>query len=57
MTEESGEKNLLREGKPAGSVPVGGNVMIDHLFHQIEKLKSEEGFRFATQPLKDQCLP
>jgi UDP-N-acetylglucosamine 2-epimerase (non-hydrolysing) len=57
VTEESGEKNLLREGKPAGSIHVVGNVMIDNLFYQLEKLKSEDGVRFPTRPLKEQCRP
>ena len=57
VTEESGEKNLLREGKPAGSIHVVGNVMIDNLFHQIEKLKSEDGNRFATQPVERTMPP
>ena len=57
VTEESGEKNLLREGKPAENIYVVGNVMIDNLFHQIEKLKSEDGVRFATHSLKEQCRP
>jgi UDP-N-acetylglucosamine 2-epimerase (non-hydrolysing) len=57
VTEESGEKNLLREGKPAGSIHVVGNVMIDNLFHQIEKLSSEDGVRFGTHRLKEQSRP
>jgi UDP-N-acetylglucosamine 2-epimerase (non-hydrolysing) len=55
VTEESGERNLLREGKPAGSIHVVGNVMIDNLFHQLEKLGNEDGVRFATRRLKEQC--
>lgn len=57
VTEESGEKNLLREGKPPKSIHVVGNVMIDNLFHQVEKLKSEDGNRFGTNRLKKQCNP
>lgn len=57
VTEESGEKNLLREGKPDASIHIVGNVMIDNLFHQMEKLKSEDGVRFATHRLKEQCHP
>jgi UDP-N-acetylglucosamine 2-epimerase (non-hydrolysing) len=57
VTEESGEKNLLREGKPAENIHVVGNVMIDNLFYQIEMLKSEDGVRFATHSLKEQCHP
>jgi UDP-N-acetylglucosamine 2-epimerase (non-hydrolysing) len=57
VTEESGEKNLLKEGKPAGDIHVVGNVMIDNLFYQLAKLKSEDGVRFSTLPLKEQCRP
>jgi len=57
VTEESGEKNLLREGKPGGSIHVVGNVMIDNLFHQLERLKNEDGSRFPTQLLKEQSRP
>lgn len=57
VTEESGEKNLLREGKPTGSIHFVGNVMIDNLFHQLGKLKSEDGVRFTTRSLKEQCHP
>ena len=57
VTEESGEKNLLREGKPAENIHVVGNVMIDNLFHQIEKLRSEDGVHFGTHQLKEQCHP
>lgn len=57
VTEESGEKNLLREGKPAGSIHVVGNVMIDNLIHQLEKLKGEDGQRFTAGDLKQRCSP
>jgi UDP-N-acetylglucosamine 2-epimerase (non-hydrolysing) len=57
VTEESGEKNLLREGKPAGSIHVVGNVMIDNLFHQIEKLNGEDSGRYPTAALKSRCSP
>ncbi len=57
VTEESGEKNLLREGKPPEKIHFVGNVMIDNLFYQIEKLKSDDGVRFPTYPLKKQCHP
>jgi UDP-N-acetylglucosamine 2-epimerase (non-hydrolysing) len=55
VTEESGEKNLLREGKPAGCVHMVGNVMIDNLFHQIEKLERKETEQFPTAALKSRC--
>ena len=57
VTEESGERNLLREGKPAESIHFVGNVMIDNLFHQFEKLGSDDGVRFPTGALKEQSRP
>ena len=57
VTEESGERNLLREGKPAESIHFVGNVMIDNLFHQLEKLGSDDGVRFPTGALKEQSRP
>jgi UDP-N-acetylglucosamine 2-epimerase (non-hydrolysing) len=57
VTEESGEKNLLREGKPAENIHVVGNVMIDNLFHQINQLGVEETGRFPSAALKSQCNP
>lgn len=57
VTEESGVQNLVREGKPAEWILFVGNVMIDNLFHQIEKLKGEDDRRFPTYPLKLQCSP
>jgi UDP-N-acetylglucosamine 2-epimerase (non-hydrolysing) len=57
VTEESGEKNLLREGKPARCIHVVGNVMIDNLFFQLKKLKGEDLVHFPTSSLKEQCRP
>ena len=39
VTEESGSRNLLREGKPADRVHFVGHVMIDNLLHQLGKMK------------------
>jgi len=41
VTEESGADNLLREGKPRDKIHFVGHVMIDNLFHQVEKLNGE----------------
>ncbi len=38
VTEESGVRNLLREGKPADSIHFVGHVMIDNLLYQSRKL-------------------
>lgn len=50
VTEESGRKNLIKEGKPEESIHFVGNVMIDNLFFQLEKLKNtgSEGFANAS---------
>jgi UDP-N-acetylglucosamine 2-epimerase (non-hydrolysing) len=52
VTEESGEKNLRGEGKPAGSIHVVGNVMIDNLFHQLEILEKEDNTLYPSAALK-----
>jgi UDP-N-acetylglucosamine 2-epimerase (non-hydrolysing) len=38
VTEESGVRNLVREGKPADSIYFVGHVMIDNLLYQSRKL-------------------
>ena len=43
MTEESGAKNLVREGRPKDKIHFVGNVMIDNLFHQARKLRKDDG--------------
>lgn len=52
VTEESGRENLLREGKPEKSIYFVGNVMIDNLFYQLEKMKKVQSSRFKVQGLK-----
>jgi UDP-N-acetylglucosamine 2-epimerase (non-hydrolysing) len=52
VTEESGRKNLLAEGKPEAGIYFVGNVMIDNLLHQVNRLKSESGDGFSASPLK-----
>lgn len=39
VTEQSGLDNLINEGKPRDRIHLVGNVMIDNLFFQVEKLK------------------
>ncbi len=51
-TEESTLQNLLREGKRPEQIHFVGNVMIDNLFHQVEKLKGDATERFSTFELK-----
>lgn len=52
VTEESGSRNLLREGKPADRVHLVGHVMIDNLLHQVNKLKVEDVKTFSVFSLK-----
>lgn len=39
VTEQSGEENLINEGKSQDCIHLVGNVMIDNLFFQLEQLK------------------
>ncbi|HOD72845.1 MAG: UDP-N-acetylglucosamine 2-epimerase (non-hydrolyzing) [Syntrophaceae bacterium] len=57
VTEESGERNLLAEGKPVERIHVVGNVMIDNLLHQVGLLEQEDNGRFPTAALKRECTP
>jgi len=52
VTEESGARNLLREGRPPEAVHFVGNVMIDNLFYQLHKLAGRDGRTFSTHNLK-----
>ncbi|HIC86550.1 MAG TPA: UDP-N-acetyl glucosamine 2-epimerase, partial [Desulfobacterales bacterium] len=52
VTEESGIKNLLNEGKPIERIHFVGNVMIDDLFHQLKRLQSHNGVRFPSEEIK-----
>lgn len=52
VTEESGTKNLLQEGKPKESIYFVGNVMIDNLYYQVRKLENDDGKCFSALKLK-----
>jgi len=52
-TEQSALKNLLWEGKDPASIHFVGNVMIDNLFHQLDKLDKTDPKQFATFALKE----
>jgi UDP-N-acetylglucosamine 2-epimerase (non-hydrolysing) len=52
VTEESGSRNLLREGKTAERVHLVGHVMIDNLLHQVKKLEGEDVMKFSVFSLK-----
>ena len=53
VTEESGIKNLLQEGRPKDRIHFVGNVMIDNLFYQAKKLENYDGKGFSTFKLKE----
>ncbi len=53
VTEESGVANLVQEGKPKDRIHFVGNVMIDNLFYQVEKLDGDMSARFATSDIKE----
>ena len=52
VTEESGSRNLLREGKPEGGVHFIGHVMIDNLLYQLKKLEDGAVKTFSVFSLK-----
>lgn len=52
VTEQSGVDNLKKEGKPKKHIYFVGHVMIDNLFHQIERLKDENLSLLQTYELK-----
>lgn len=52
VTEESGARNLILEGKPMERIHAVGHVMVDNLFYQCQRLADEGGEHFASYPLK-----
>ena len=52
VTEESAIRNLLLEGKNGNKVHFVGNVMIDNLYFQLDKLKTENVDSFPSADLK-----
>ena len=53
VTEESGEANLIQEGKSKDSIHFVGNVMIDNLFYQLGKLNGDISGQFKTSKIKE----
>lgn len=53
ITEASGYKNLIREGKDKEKLFFVGNVMIDNLFYGLKKLKRCSSSFFKTTKLKN----
>lgn len=52
VTEPSGVKNLLSEGKPAHRIHHVGQVMIDNLLYQYRKLAAADTSHFESAQLK-----
>ncbi len=52
VTEQSGVKNLLRDGKPMERIHFVGNVMVDNLFRQVRKLDNGGGVSLSIQSIK-----
>ncbi|WP_254899381.1 non-hydrolyzing UDP-N-acetylglucosamine 2-epimerase [Methylomagnum ishizawai] len=52
VTEQSGLEHLLAEGQPRDRIHFVGHVMIDNLFHQVEKLAALPPAALGTTPLK-----
>lgn len=52
VTEPSGVRNLLREGKAENSVFFVGNVMIDNLLYQAAKIGSDERCTFESEHIR-----
>jgi UDP-N-acetylglucosamine 2-epimerase (non-hydrolysing) len=53
VTEESGTANLIKEGKSKNRIHFVGNVMIDNLFYQAEKLDGDMHGQFETYKVKE----
>jgi UDP-N-acetylglucosamine 2-epimerase (non-hydrolysing) len=53
VTEPSGVRNLLGEGKPAESIHHVGHVMVDNLIYQCNKLAVTDTSAFESAALKD----
>jgi len=45
-TSKDASENLIKEGKPESNIFLVGNLMIDTLFFQLEKLEKVQGSRF-----------
>jgi len=53
VTEPSGVRNLLGEGKPPESIHHVGHVMVDNLMHQCDKLAVTDTSAFESAGLKN----
>jgi UDP-N-acetylglucosamine 2-epimerase (non-hydrolysing) len=52
VTEPAAVEHLLREGKPESKVHYVGNVMIDNLFYQMDRLAHADTSAFPSAALK-----
>src|SRR5437879_8782778 len=52
VTEPSGVRNLMNEGKPAGRIHHVGHVMVDNLLYQRDKLASADTANLESSGLK-----
>ena len=52
VTEKNGVANLLKEGRPKEKIHFVGNVMIDNLFYQFEKLSKNNCTSLAANDIK-----
>jgi UDP-N-acetylglucosamine 2-epimerase (non-hydrolysing) len=55
VSEHSGVAHLLHEGKPAAAIFHVGQVMVDTLLHQAQKLESIDCSTFETSGFKARC--
>jgi UDP-N-acetylglucosamine 2-epimerase (non-hydrolysing) len=52
VTEESGEANLLVEGKASEKIHMVGHVMVDNLLYQVTQQSNAENLEFDTASVK-----
>jgi UDP-N-acetylglucosamine 2-epimerase (non-hydrolysing) len=52
-TEEHGKANLLAEGRDPEKIFAVGNVMIDNLFYNVNRLGDEVTAKYLARPLKE----
>lgn len=53
VTEKSGVRNLIKEGKPEDRIHYVGHVMIDNLLYQVAKLDGTDDFQTAKLKKKN----
>lgn len=55
VTEPSGKKHLLKEGKDASAIYDVGHVMVDNLLYQVDRLSRTDKSTLASEALKGAC--